>query len=94
MGSFRPLMDPSLWELPTPVRVLKMNVKVSDLPLMKRIIFRLYGKVYLEHRQLKGWRRPLPFYLVICPVHGPFEDYPHEYYSEARCPKCYGYTPV
>ena len=47
-------------------------VKASDLPLGKRIRFRIFGRVYLEHRQHEGWSGPNPFYLANCPEHGPF----------------------
>ena len=59
-----------------------------DLSLAKRIIFRIFGRVYLEHRQHEDWSGPNPFYLVKCPEHGPFEDYPHGYKEELRCPIC------
>jgi len=61
----------------------------SKLPTGKRIIYRLFGSVYLEHRQLEGWSGPLSFHLVKCPVHGPYEDYPHGYDQAFRCPKCW-----
>ena len=63
-------------------------MKSSDLPLDKRIRFRIFGRVYLEHRQHEGWSGSNPFYLVNCPEHGPYEDYPHGYREELRCPKC------
>lgn len=53
-------------------------------------MFRLFGKVYLEHRELEEWEDPMPFYLVNCPVHGPFEDFPHGWERELRCLKCLG----
>jgi len=69
-------------------------LKVPDLPLAKRIRLRIFGRVYLEHRQLEGWRGPLPFYLASCPEHGPFEDYPHGFEGQLRCPRCHRYTVV
>lgn len=65
-------------------------MKASDLPLAKRIVFRITGRVYLEHRQLEGWTLAMPFYLVRCRKHGPFVDYPHGRGS-LRCPVCLGY---
>jgi len=59
-----------------------------DLSLAKRIIFRIFGRVYLEHRQLEGWSGSNPFFLVNCPEHGPFEDYPHGYKKYLLCPIC------
>jgi len=71
-----------------------ITMNVSDLPLVKRIKFRIFGKVYLEHRQNEGWSGPMPFYLANCPEHGPFEDYPHGFDGLLRCPKCSSYTVV
>ncbi len=65
-----------------------MTTKPSDLPFFKRIRYRLFGKVYLEHRQHDGWSGALPFYLVECHAHGPFEDYPHGFKGKLRCPVC------
>jgi len=62
-------------------------MKASELPLGKRIRFRIFGRVYLEHRQHEDWSGPMPFYLVNCPEHGPYEDYPHGK-GKLRCPKC------
>ena len=84
-------MDPSLWELPTPARVL--NMKASELPLAKRLRFRIFGRVYLEHRRLEGWSGTMPFYLVRCPKHGPFEAYPAGR-GRLQCPKCSRFTLV
>jgi len=67
---------------------------VSDLPLAKRLRLRITGRVYLEHRQRDGWREPNPFYLANCPIHGPYEDYPHGWEGELRCPRCHRYTVV
>ena len=69
-------------------------LKVPDLPLVKRIRLRIFGRVYLEHRQPEGWSGALPFYLVSCPEHGPFEDYPHGWEGRLRCPRCHRYTVV
>jgi len=71
-----------------------MKMKASDLPLGKRIVFRIFGRVYLEHRQHEGWSEPNPFYLVNCPIHGPYEDYPHGFDGELRCPRCSSFTLV
>lgn len=61
---------------------------LSTLNLIQRLRFRIFGMVYLEHRQNEGWRAPLPFYLVNCSKHGPFEDNPHGHMGVFRCPKC------
>ena len=44
--------------------------------------------VYVEHRQLEGWKGPLPFYRFRCPKHGMVESYLHGYYEVLRCPEC------
>jgi len=31
----------------------------------------------------------MPIYLVRCPRHGLFEDYPHGYDRYFECPKCF-----
>ena len=68
-------------------------MKESDLSLAKRLRFRLFGRVYLEHRRREGWSRTLPFYLVRCPEHGPFEAYPAGR-GRLQCPSCYRWTHV
>lgn len=61
----------------------------QSLSLVDKLKYVLFGKVYLEHRQLEGWSGPLPFYLLNCEVHGPYEDYPHGYDGHFSCPVCY-----
>ena len=58
-----------------------------DLPLHKRIKLRIFGMVYLEDRWHEEWKVNVPYYLVNCPEHGLFEDYPHGR-GWLRCPKC------
>jgi hypothetical protein len=60
-------------------------MKVS---LRERIVIRLMGRVYREHRTLEGWSRSLPFYLARCPEHGFYEDYPHGFKGYMSCPEC------
>jgi len=62
--------------------------------LLKEIRLRVFGRVYLGHRQLKGWRGPLPFYLFRCPVHGLVENYPQGFDGALRCPRCTSDTAV
>lgn len=61
---------------------------VSDVSLFKRIVIRIFGHIYLEHRLYEGWTESLPFYLAKCSKHGYYESYPHGYEQELRCPKC------
>lgn len=63
-------------------------MKASDLPLAKRITFRILGRIYIGHRKREGWSKPNPFYLANCPEHGPYEDYPHGFRGKLLCPKC------
>lgn len=63
-------------------------MKANELSLIRRIRFLMFGRVYLEHRQRAGWSGPLPFYLVRCSIHGPYEDYPHGWDDYFVCPEC------
>ena len=44
--------------------------------------------VYVEHRQLEGWKGPLPFYRFRCRKHGLVESSLHGHYKILRCPEC------
>lgn len=46
------------------------------------------GYAYTQHRKREGWKGALPFYVVMCPVHGPYEEYPHGFRRRLMCPKC------
>ena len=58
------------------------------LSLKQRISLRLLGYTYLKHEKRPGWNGELPIYLVRCPKHGVFEDYPHGFDGHFHCPKC------
>jgi hypothetical protein len=57
------------------------------LTLRQRIVLRLTGRVYLEHRTRPGWSGALPFYAFRCPRHGIVVDYPHGYSDRLDCPR-------
>jgi len=56
--------------------------------LWQRIQIVLFGKVFIEARQHKDWKGPLPFYAFNCPEHGIVESYPTGYSGRLICPKC------
>ncbi len=58
------------------------------LTLIQKIILKLNGRVYTEHKMRHGWRAPIPFYAFRCDKHGLVEDYPHGYEGRLDCPKC------
>jgi transcription initiation factor IIE alpha subunit len=62
-----------------------MDPRIS---LLNRLKLRLRGYVHVEDRIEIGWRKPLPFYLFKCPVHGYVESYQHGYNNKLVCPKC------
>ena len=59
-----------------------------ELKLVQKIILKLRGRVYTEHRMKPGWKAPIPFYAFKCNEHGLVEDYPHGYEGRLDCPKC------
>ena len=62
-----------------------MDPRIS---LINRLKLQLNGYIYVEDRIKPGWREPLPFYLIKCPVHGYVESYPHGYDKKIICPIC------
>ncbi|OGD44398.1 hypothetical protein A3K69_00540 [Candidatus Bathyarchaeota archaeon RBG_16_57_9] len=56
--------------------------------LIGRLKLVLNGYVYLGDRAEPDWKRPLPFYLFKCPVHGYVEGYPRGYEDTLVCPMC------
>jgi len=59
-----------------------------ELSLVKRIVLRLSGAVYVGHRTRPGWSGSLPFYVFRCPAHGLVENYPQGYHGRLDCPLC------
>ena len=62
----------------------------SDLPYLKRVIYRLFGRVRIDVRVTNDEGATSQFYLAKCRYHGPFEDFPHGWEDELRCPSCWG----
>ena len=64
---------------------------MSKYTLWQRFKLKVFGRAYIGDNTKPGWSGALPFYLVRCPEHGVFEDYPHgfpprQYFT---CPECY-----
>ena len=59
-----------------------------ELTLFQKMILKLDGRVFIEHRAKPGWRGALPFYVFKCDKHGFVEDYPHGYEGRLECPEC------
>ena len=53
----------------------------------KWIVRRGYPK-FVGWFKLKDFVKPQPFYLLYCPRHGYYVDYPHGYFGYFNCPKC------
>ena len=58
------------------------------LSLWKRIQLKLFGYAFLRYEKRPGWKGYLPIYVVKCPKHGLYTDYPHGYTGYFTCPKC------
>ena len=58
------------------------------LSLWQRLKIRLGLAAYVGHRQMSGWRGPLPFYAFRCLKHGLVENYPSGYEQRLECPLC------
>ncbi len=56
--------------------------------LINQLKLRLSGYIYIEDRIEPDWKKPLPFYIFNCPLHGYVESYPHGYEKKLVCPKC------
>ena len=61
----------------------------TRLSLVKRLILKVRGYVFLRYEKREGWKGFLPIYLVKCKKHNIFfEDYPHGYSMRFDCPLC------
>ena len=69
---------------------LKVEVcrSMVELNIVDKIILKISGNVFTEHKQREGWRGPLPFYAFKCKIHGLVESYPQGYRGRLDCPKC------
>ena len=56
--------------------------------MFRKLLARHWGPQYVEHRTREGWTGDLPFYMVYCPTHGYYEDYPHGHKEYFTCPEC------
>jgi len=54
----------------------------------QRVKLAIFGYVFLQVEQRKGWASGLPIYVVRCRKHGIFQDYKHGFYRRFRCPDC------
>ncbi len=64
-------------------------MKPSELPYLKRAIYRLFGRVRIDIRVTNNEGATSQFYLEKCPIHGPYESPLHKWREELRCPECY-----
>jgi hypothetical protein len=60
----------------------------EEVDLLGRVIIKLTGKKYIGEEAREGWKKPLPHYLFICPVHGLVKSYPSTHKQVLICPKC------
>lgn len=60
----------------------------SELTFLKRMIYRLFGLVRIDVREIGPPGLKTQFYLVNCSIHGPFETYKQGWRRELRCPGC------
>jgi len=65
-----------------------MVVMDIELSWVQRLILRLSGRVYVEHRTRSGWRGPIAFFAFRCPEHGTVIDYRHGFNNRLECPEC------
>jgi hypothetical protein len=80
--------DESLWRIRVYDSHFHNGWTAVDLTFKERLRLAVFGRVYLRHDAKPGWRGKLPFYIVRCPQHGYFLDYPHGWKEHFYCPLC------
>jgi len=61
---------------------------IQNLSWSQRIQLRFGAHIFLRFEKRKGWKVPLPIFLIRCSKHGLVETHPQGFDDRIRCPKC------
>ena len=65
-----------------------LRIALNHTSWLRKWLVRRGIPKFIGYFKLRGFVRPHPFYLLYCPRHGYYVDYPHGYTGYFHCLKC------